>query len=502
MRCEAWIVLETTIIRKSSIISITYLSIIFASEILLMSLKNSSIFLLLVIFGLFCLLLFVFKSNNKILVAYIFLIITVFQNTLIGLSANFSQEFNFNAAKYYIVINFIFALISLLLVFLKKPIIRLSLLYLHEKYLLFFSILVIIYSLTFTNHLISTLAYFRNFILLGALYYLGYSLINNEHDFKRFESFIRKLSLGLLTFGIIEYFLLNDIFWRTIIHVDVVFWTKGLMIPADSIPTMWYTNFFGYHVRRMVSIFMEPVNISYFFAFVAVLEFSKLLFSGSRINIMNLLLFCSYSICCLLTFGKGGLLVLLVGMITILIFKFSSNGTYFNVLFILKISSIFLLAYMFYKYFGYTALPHFMGLFLSFRTFLENPIGHGVGSGGNFKDVLVGFSTEQEWLSSGSESAIATILYQLGIFGFILFLGFILALYLLSKKHFFLCKELNIRYLFPIYGCLPFCLFITSFFQENSLSPQATGVYLLYTGMITKYLLLKGVFIREKKSRY
>jgi hypothetical protein len=71
-----------------------------------------------------------------------------------------------------------------------------------------------------------------------------------------------------------------------------------------------------------------------------------------------------------------------------------------------------------------TAFTHASGLLLGIRAAITNPMGSGLGVGGNFGQIFTN-SSRGDWISSGSESGIGVLAFQLGIPGLLLVLVFV-----------------------------------------------------------------------------
>lgn len=132
-----------------------------------------------------------------------------------------------------------------------------------------------------------------------------------------------------------------------------------------------------------------------------------------------------------------------------------------------------------------SSLPHFIGLISVVGNLESNPLGHGLGSGGNF-DAIFNNKALYDTLNTGSESGIATLAYKMGIFGLILFIAYF---YTLSKKLFEVGKLNNDNLSFAS-SAMVLALLFGTIFQENSLGPQANHLILITAGI---------TFLRDKE---
>lgn len=127
---------------------------------------------------------------------------------------------------------------------------------------------------------------------------------------------------------------------------------------------------------------------------------------------------------------------------------------------------------------------HVIGFIGGLRGFLNNPLGHGIGSGGNLSLAM----TTTEWIRSqnlGStdiamESAVGVLLYQMGVFGLVLcgVIGWIAIKlwrrYLDTRERVFAVAALGLL-----------TITVNGIFQEEALfSPLALGLLLAFCGLL------------------
>ena len=127
---------------------------------------------------------------------------------------------------------------------------------------------------------------------------------------------------------------------------------------------------------------------------------------------------------------------------------------------------------------------HVAGFIGGLNGFLRNPVGHGIGSGGNLSLNMATI----DWSRSQSightdvavESAVGVLLYQMGIFGLVLLsvLGWI------TVKMWKLYIALHDRLLAVVALALP-TIMVNGIFQEEALfAPLALGTVLAFSGLL------------------
>ncbi len=122
---------------------------------------------------------------------------------------------------------------------------------------------------------------------------------------------------------------------------------------------------------------------------------------------------------------------------------------------------------------------HVIGLMGGVSGFLRNPLGHGLGAGGNFgaasDESFAWQSTQTFGADFGLESSYGVMLYQIGLATFLL-----TAFYLLVARH-LLAKTPGIPLLAPIMLAM---VLVNGVFQEEAFSPYAIGLIALMAGAL------------------
>lgn len=329
----------------------------------------------------------------------------------------------------------------------------------------------------------SKIGYARNFILFYIIYVVGRTIIKSKFEFDSLLKFFIGLVTFVVFFGLIGSMFFDETIWKNIFGVQYAYAAKGLTLDGN-LPSMWRTYLFGLDLPRMVSTYMEPVNLSYLLASGFLIS----LFSTWTTNkLLKITISVLIGIGTVLTVGKGGILLALIGIsiyigyciLTKLKFiKLSSNNIYYLVLVVLLLG-ISGFSVFYYIFVGDSARPHFWGIINGFNKIMEHPFGYGLGSGGNLANIF-GVVNHAEWLNTGSESALISIGYQLGIQGVLLFV----ILLILMSKQLFTIYNLTKDNLVFILSVSVYGIIIVSVFQENTLSPQCISSLMLFSGAV------------------
>ena len=107
-----------------------------------------------------------------------------------------------------------------------------------------------------------------------------------------------------------------------------------------------------------------------------------------------------------------------------------------------------------------------------------------MGNGGNLASISAEGGERNSWLSSGSESGVGVLLFQLG------FIGLGLVLLWLRKIYFISSGKYNHAYSGWSIS-LVFAFFINSFLQENCINSSLLGILLLGVMLITSLGYIK-----------
>lgn len=372
----------------------------------------------------------------------------VFQNILIGvfahLSGNYSASLSYLTqipAAYIVVNGFVDGF------------------FLTKRKIKNFGIVILLFlALSFfasSSNITGKAVYFRNYSLCVFIAFICVYNFNNKFQARRFLNFGVKISVFVLIFGLVTYSN-NFALWEAL-GIKEVYLAKKDEILNNTFNNRFYTNIFNITFFRMGTVYYEPVNAGYFFDFAILCTFVK----RFKTKVLKLVVLVSMCVGLVLTFGKGALLLggfiflcfILINLNTVLSNSITFKNASLSTIVMLFLSFLFVNWY-FSHYLG-TAQPHLQGIIETIKSIINEPVGHGLGSGGNFGNVLD--------LSKGAETGFFGMVYQMGVIFGLIFVAF-----------FFYLSSFNFsknRYYFVL-SLIPAAILFTSIFQENTFTPQ------------------------------
>lgn len=328
---------------------------------------------------------------------------------------------------------------------------------------------------------LSRLAYMRNFNMPFVYVTIGYLLF-------------RRASVGLSPWRPLSVAVIGVGLWSSVIQLGYRDEWDRLFDPprlaAIRGPFSDQGGLPGLVVDRAPGIIGEGVNASYMFGSLALLLW---VMGRRRTAAFGVL-------AALLSFGKGGLALLAVGFLLtvtlrrVIWHRRASVARVFvpALLLVGACVAAFIVASprvdsSSIGLFGSrsSAEIHVFGLTRGAQATYATPVGHGLGAGGNFSNIAAGLNIDaQQWLSSGAESAFGVIGYQLGVLGFGLMAGALVAL----VAGLFCIATHSVT---PITAACArasagaaTAVSVLLFFQENALSAQAAALVFLLGGAV------------------
>jgi len=288
----------------------------------------------------------------------------------------------------------------------------------------------------------------------------------------------------MVCFCIVYFFALDHIY--DVVRPDLVSAVKsksGEPLNYGAYPGSWQSIIGEFRFQRFVGSFPDPIIFGYLLAVISIylIAINKYLFS---LVVLVLLAFSG---------SKGAWLFFINAIFLINVLRYipQLRVTVVGIL----ISIQFIAAFLFHS----SAFIHLSGLLGALRSVTSGTIqellfGFGIGAGGNLARIS---STSQEhgWLSSGSESGIGILVYQLGIVGLSLYLALI---FLIDKK---LMAKFNEsrdgKYLYPL--SMLYSIFINSMLQENCVNSSVVSI-IIFATLITVFSSKEKVVATYKMS--
>lgn len=325
----------------------------------------------------------------------------------------------------------------------------------------------------------------RQLLLPFICFYFGVNIKYEEHNMENITKIIVISGIVIGVFGIIETFVIGDSIW-TALPMEQYQANKGTTFTFyNGVPLNYYTwdyySVVGKPLRRMVSIFVDPLMTGHYL-FLGFLLADNLSFEKLRIKWVKFFLF----VCSILTLCKGIYIAYIVYFVFILIKKLNSRSRR-----IALFSSIGLFAI------GFVAVYSFAAKYLSTSSILihmngfidgivnSGIIGAGLGKAGVMVQQLSGSET-----TLTNESYLGVLSSQLGLVGLSVFLVFFVSiiLQLLKKIRF------DVTNMCFVSIVLLSSVILESFFSESSISIVGTGIYFIYAGIYNRKVLLNNKF--------
>ncbi len=321
----------------------------------------------------------------------------------------------------------------------------------------------------------------RNMTVFYMAFEIGKYNLDSKEAFDSFYKAFMKLAKIMLVAGIVLLFGGYSLYSK--IGVDEVYFAKGDYSGTGTLNGRFSTVLISRGVRRMGSLYYEPVNLAYFFGIGLILG---LFYNGVQKEKRKMDVFVN-GIGLFLTFGKGGYLVVACAIFIVVLDKILTSVFYkTNKKKILKLTIFFvftgIIAFCLYYYYfvGASSLPHFWSVIRTWDTIKAQPYGYGLGMGGNmaqlFNNSYVSYTLTSSSLSTGSESAIMTFMYQLGIQGIVCLLVCLIKMKPLKKE--------NANSLHKVMSFMPIILFGVAILQENTFTPQCIIPFMLVQGAL------------------
>ena len=419
--------------------------------------------------GLFaCIVIFGFITMKSVPMKTVFLpklilILLLFQNTCIGIGARFGGNTD-SSIQLLTQIPTILILLSSIYIFFSKKVT-------NQWLFIIYALLIISYLFKGNAHIETAVVYLRNFLIFFLGFIIGKNNLDSEKKRTEFITFYIRLAVFSGIFGLVG-IVWGDEFFNILGVREVYLGKNWHELTAGTTPGNFRTLFFGEWVNRMASFYFEPVNFSYFIFLATMLTFFM------KKYMTTIFLF----VCSVLTFGKGGALV--IGLTVMAVFMHTLLGVKINKANRRRILCLMLLVFCALVFYlttfrgaDFGTHLHFYGFFSAVPDIIQNPLGHGLGSAGNILRSNLGTRTFE-----ATESALATMGYQIGIAGLSLF---VLLMHKIGNEPF---RALNKQtgknqYILCLASSyLSFALLLGAVFQENMLSPQCAIPFMLIIG--------------------
>ena len=323
----------------------------------------------------------------------------------------------------------------------------------------------------------------RNMTVFYMAYCIGRRMISDNEEMADYIRFFLIVSVIMCILGLILMAGGYEMYKELGVHE--VYIAKGAPFAQGRLDDRFLRIIHGKWVQRLSSIYFEPVNIAYLLAAAVLCVTFKDLFKNRVVKVF-ITIICVTGL--ILTQGKGGYLLVIIPVCCLLgelLIRKSLSINYDKCW-----DSLLLFIMIIVSYAGITAvtillvlfwdgreliMPHIWGIVGAVNSISMNPMGYGLGQGGNSALVFNGNITDiDSWYAIGGETALMSFLYQLGIYGIIVFMMCLVStgLYKVRKMDIF----------GKIVFCLPWALICVSVLQDNAFTPQCVVPFMLLVG--------------------
>lgn len=403
------------------------------------------------------------------------IVLLLFQNTMIGLGAHYGLS-DLSYISYLTQIPTMCIFIGGIVDLFRKKTDKIDV-------LAFFMMVLLFVSCFFgTGTFISKVIYARNYLCFYMAYLIGKQNMIRKSDLEEMIQFYILLSEVAAIFGIIAMILGKPFY--TAIGMNEVTMAKNAVL-SDGMPGYFLTKIFDKWVYRLGSFYYEPVNFSYFVALGSILSFLSYINNKTWTNVRRFFIIFLGTV---LTFGKSGILIMIIGLCLIFLEGFlhkvrkAFGKARARRLLLVGMLTVLISGMVFVSEFvinQFGSIAHYDGLFRGIESMFRNPWGYGLGSVGNIASArgirnLVG------------ETGLLVMGVQIGIQGIILLIWIMLSISKEVNKN--THSERKIRQLYMLFTYMPIILLLFFALQENTFTPQCITGYMLFAGGLSNRL--------------
>lgn len=306
----------------------------------------------------------------------------------------------------------------------------------------------------------SFLSTFRNLITPFSFLLLGATL-SRRVSLTAVCDLIVTFGLIVVAFGLFELFVFQS-FWVDF-NLEDLWRLKGIPVSDIHLPVNFYSSerFAGVHVRRMTSLFADPVNLGTFL-------FSMFLVAWYRRRWIAAAIAC---VGCVLTISKGALLGFLIWVFIYCLIK--SDRIWVKraaLLFVVAAAAGFLI-FSFANSTGSVA-AHMRGAIGGIISIVQNPFGYGCGNVG----VLAALANDTA-MRGAEESGFGVVAGEVGVVGIAAYIS----IFVFGVKTSISLDEKRGRI---VALTLLLSIFANIVFNEVALSPNSCGIYFSVLGVM------------------
>jgi len=391
------------------------------------------------------------------------LLLSAFQNVVLGYFVAVLSPFQ---VKLLLATNFVLPMLWLAMLWLMrptsvlmKPCSRVSLL------IVLYGTIVCASVLHFGINGVATVASIRNLVSPLLFLLIGYLTVWRRPLEAGLMRVIGFVGLIVVAIGILELFIIPDL-WQ-FLNVSELWEKKGLTNLGNSgVPMNWLSaeRFGGYHIRRMVSSFADPVNLGTFLFLMFVSGFFLRKPWLSVVAVLGIGL----------TVSKGGVAGLLIFVTVYAYFRAS------RLMFVLVSVTMTIMGaavgYYSFKFGTSSLVLHVLGAWSAVGGITEHPLGVGAGFVGTLANQFVDLGAMKI-----RESGIGLVIGALGIPGLLMFVWLFGVVLVHATRGWGSSEKV-------VVGSLLGGIFVNIVFNEVALSPNSSAIYFFVLGQFASSL--------------
>ena len=349
----------------------------------------------------------------------------------------------------------------------------------------FFLLVILLYTAygAANSTVMDALVYARVYLIGGLLLIAGVAL-GLQLSLRSFVDLVRIMAFILVLWAVMEFCFTRELYqlFNILEYYNIKFTSQFDAQGFNSIAELIdyrnssYFNLSGslgldIRILRLSGPNIHPITYAYALAFCGLVCFIY------RMPVLTLGCFLAL----LMIGAKGPFLMLIFAVLLYYFYRMTRSRIWL----LLALATVLALYFIIGIVYGlYTEDYHVVGFMGGVTGFLHNPIGHGIGVGGNLSKLAVQQSNFNLFQGYGAdfalESAFGVMLYQIGIGAAV----FILFFWTVWKA---VWKAAQSYVTEPRLIVLPVALgflFINGVFQEEALSPSGWGLWLLFSGFL------------------
>ncbi len=323
----------------------------------------------------------------------------------------------------------------------------------------------------------------RNMTVFYMSYKIGMRMVHDTDDLTKYIRFFIIVSVIMCILGFI--LMAGGYELYRVLGVHEVYIAKASPFAQGRLADVFLRIMNGKLVQRMASVYFEPVNLAYLLAAALLCAVYENPFKSRAVKAVSVIFVLTGLI---LTLGKGGyaIIAICVGCLAgEWIFRKLFNIDHekcsdsvlilFMVMLALAGAAVVVILLVMFWNGRELIMPHIRGVTGAMNSVVKQPLGHGLGTGGNAALAFNGNIVDSsQWYSVGGETALMSFMYQIGVHGIIIFM--------MSFLSIGFRKVIKMQAFEKVLFCIPWALICVSVLQDNTFTPQCIVPFMLLVG--------------------